>query len=216
MTQATFTSRRSFASILRDAAAGDVLTTELISLTNKGKLRIHYNWLYSALNCDPGDTSTFAWVIAKIDDTQVSLSPRDGYRGMTLYASVRDDWSWYVQVQAPHSADWITAVGRDEKMVMAEPSGLLTMTLTGFNGQLIAVDDSVSSHQGLSGYRLRSIGSSDAHAYTWFLGVQQVLQEGLAIPLAREVTTEHIHESLAAAGLACRDHDVQNIQRLLA
>ena len=116
------------------AGNGPLLQGELVPLNNKGKLRVSYNWLYSALNCNPNDSSPFVWTISKVDDTHISLSPRDSHSGMTLYASIRDDLSWYAQVQAPFSADWIRAVGRDEICAL-ESQDLLIMSFKGFNGQ---------------------------------------------------------------------------------
>jgi hypothetical protein len=182
------------------ADVGAVLQADLVPLVPRGRLRVTYNWLYSALNCDPNDGSRFPWVVTKLDDTHVSLSPAAQYNGMTVYASVRDDWSWYVQVQAPHSADWITGVGRDEWIGMQSVGGLV-VALTGFNGQAIAVDANPDSHDWHTGYRVQSVGSSDPQSRLWFLGVSQVLQEGVKVTLASDVTDDVIRESLTAAGV---------------
>ncbi len=191
------------ASVLSAAAVGDVAEGVLIPLSAQGKLRITYNWLYSALNCDPGDNSDFVWLLTKTDQQHVTLSPRDGYRGMTLYASVRDDWSWYVQVQAPHSADWITAVGRNEIMTV-EGRDLLTLSLRGWNDQYITVNQAISGHDGHSGFRLQSITGTDPDARVFFLGVTRLCQPGLGLPLRSALTPEAIRSALGPAAEGAR------------
>lgn len=195
---------------LAQADLGPVFTAELIPLTNQGKLRVTYNWLYSALNCDPNDDATFNWVVSKIDDTHVSLSPSDHYRGMTLYASVRDDWSWYVQVQAPHSADWIRAVGRNEIIAIVH-NDLMIVSFNGWNGQAIAVDSGISGHDNHSGYRLRSVGSSNPKASLWFLGISNTLQKGLDLRRKEELTEDHLLAALAAHGLTASREEIAGI-----
>jgi hypothetical protein len=149
------------------------MQAELVSLSSKGKLRVTYNWLYSALNCDPNDNSTFLWNINSIGGNNVSLSPQNGYNGMTLYASVRDDWNWQVEVQAPHSADWIRAVGRDEIIGM-QTHDLGILGFTGFNGSYIAVDNSTTTHVASNGswhtgYLLHSTsGAPTSKDALWF------------------------------------------------
>lgn len=200
------------AAVLQDAAVGDVAEAVLIPLSQQGKLRVTYNWLYSALNCDPNDNSDFVWVLTKLDAQHVSLSPRDQYRGMRLYASVRDDWSWFVQVQAPHSADWIRAVGRNEIMAV-EGSDLLTISLRGWNNQYITVNSARSDHDGHSGYRLQSIDGGDRNARTFFLGITTLLQPQLALPHRSELTPDRIETALGAAaepGLADYLHRTLN------
>lgn len=209
MTSATL--RNAFAA----AATGPLIEAEMIPLNDKGKLRVTYNWLYSALNCDSGDDSRFVWVLNKINETCISLSPKEQYRGMTLYASVRDDWSWYVQVQAPHSADWIREVRRNETLTLESLSDLLIVSLKGWNSQYIAVDTDISRHDNHSGYRLRSIGTDDVKARSWFLGVTQTLQAGLRLPLRHELTQEDIRRELLACGLAAESEDISRIQARL-
>jgi hypothetical protein len=207
-------------SAIATAAAGPFAEAEMIPLNNKGKLRIYYEWLYSALNCDPGNNSGFIWVLNKIDDTHVSLSPRDPYRNLKLYASVRDDWSWYVQVQAPRSAQWITAVGRNEILALESQGGLLIVSLKGWNGQYVAVDADLSTHVDAfgkmhSGYRLRSIGTGDQKARSWFLGVNRSLQANVQLPLRHDLKQEDIRRELLAAGLAAEDEDVSRLHASL-
>jgi hypothetical protein len=174
-------------------------------------VRVTYNWLYSALNCDPADNSPFVWVIRKIDSTHTAISPKDTYRGMTLYASVRDDWDWYVEVQAAHSADWIRAVGRNETLAL-ESGDMLTVSLRGFNGQYLAVDAAVSTHDKHSGYRLRSTGTGDIKSRTFFLGISRTLQAGLAVTLAHQVTGDDIRRGAVASGLTLAADEIVLIQ----
>ena len=205
---------RSFADILRDAEAGPLLEAEIISLTDKGKLRVTYHWLYSALNCAPEDTSSFPWILTKIDETRVSLSPKNG-PGRTVYASVRDDWYWFVQVQAPRSADWITAVARNEIMVMTAP-GLQMIRLQGWNGQFVAVDSKISRDARHGGYRLLSVGAPDPKAYTWFLAVTSVLQAGVDVPRKEQLTFDDVRAALASSGLETTDADAAALHLLLS
>lgn len=163
------------------AQPGPVLEAELLPLSNQGRLRATYNWLYSALNCDPQDTSTFVWVLRKIDDQHLSLSPRSGPAGRTVYASVRDDLNYYVQVQAPYSADWITGVGRDEVLTWV-PADLF-MQFKGFNGSLLSVNPALTSHANHSGYQVMSNASDTlSPTNTWLVRPLTVLQAGLSLP----------------------------------
>jgi hypothetical protein len=204
----------SLAELFSAAATGPVLEADVIPIANRGKLRVTDHWLYSALNCDPADGSSFLWVFTKLDERRVAISPKNG-PGRTVYASVRDDWSWYVQVQAPRSADWITAVARNETLLMTAV-GLQMIRLQGFNGQFIAVDGDLTRHQGHSGYRLRSGGSSDPNAYTWFLGIKAVLQAGLELPKKEQLTADDVRAELTSAGLEAADGDVATLHRLLS
>lgn len=203
-----------FRECIKAAQTGTVMEAEIVSLDNKGKLRVTYNWLYSALNCDPNDSSIFKWVFTKIDDTHVAISPKDGYAGKTLYASVRDDWSWYLQVQAPHSADWITAIQRDEILIM-EPHQLHMVSFKGFNNEYVAIDQDISSHQYHAGYRLRSIGTVDVKSRMWFLlGVTESLQEGLKIRMKHETSEADVRNALIAIGKTPTDEDIKQIHKL--
>jgi len=47
----------SVAAAIAAADTGPLVTAEIYQLSNVGKVRVTYNWLYSALNCDPGDPS---------------------------------------------------------------------------------------------------------------------------------------------------------------
>jgi hypothetical protein len=206
----------SLRSYLLAATAGPLLEAEMIPLYDRGKLRVTYNWLYSALNCAPDDASRFVWVLNKLDETHVALSPKEPYRNMQLYASVRDDWSWYVQVQAAHSADWIRKVGRNETLTLEPLSGLFIVSFKGFNNQYIALDADISRHDDHSGYRVRSIGTGDVKARSWFLGVTQVLQKGPTLPLAHEVTQEDILREMLAAGLPAGKEEISRIHSRLS
>lgn len=197
--------------LLAAADAGGMLETTLIAVDGSGPLRVTYNWLYSALDCDPGDQSPFVWSISKLDDTHVSLSPRDPFDGKRLYASVRDDYGWTLQVQAPFSADWITAVGRDEMLAM-QGQDLLVASFLGFNGQYVARDAWATSHDGHSGRLLHSSGAPVPAARMWFLAVSAVLQPGLAVPLASDLGPADVAAALATSGL---DDSPQTVQTIL-
>jgi hypothetical protein len=181
------------------ASPGAVLSGQLVPLNNIGPLRVTYNWLYSALNCDPNDQSAFGWVINKVDaGARVSLSPQQPFSGMTLFASVRPDWNYTVQVQAPFSADWITAVGGDEIMTLTQ-QGLLTISLQGLNGNYVCADGSQTPHDDHSGYLFHSSAGSIGPSASFFVVVNQVFQD-VGIPLASALDPAEIAAALATQG----------------
>jgi hypothetical protein len=198
------------------AAAGPMLEVEIISLHDeRGKLRVAYEWYDSALSCDPADDSEFSWIVHKLENDLVALSPKLGHEGKTLYVSVRNDHEWYAQVQEPGSHDWITWIRRDEQIRMSG-HGLFSVSFQGFNGEYLAVDEHPSSKHGHTAFRLRSIGSVDARSRTWFLGVKSSLQAGLRVPLAHEVTDSDIQRAYAAAGLTLAPEDLARIRARLS
>jgi hypothetical protein len=197
-------SREALSSALAAAAPGAVLIAELYPIVGVGKLRVTYNWLYSALNCDPNDNSAFTWVINKSSNGVVTLAPVQGYRGMTLFASVRPDWDYFVQVQAPHSADWITRVGGDEHLTVTD-LGFMTINLRGVNGQYLAVNSGPTGHADSNGnyhtgYKLQSNASAAGTSTNIFLAVTQNLQATAALPLVSELSQEEIRFALQAQG----------------
>jgi hypothetical protein len=184
---------------LEAASPGAVLSGQLVPLNNIGPLRVTYNWLYSALNCDPTDQSSFGWVINKVDSgARVSLSPQQPFSGMTLYASVRPDYNYTVQVQAPFSADWITAVGADEIMTLTQ-QGFLTISLQGLNGSYVCADGSQTPHDNHSGYLFHSSAGSIGPSSSFFVVVNRVFQD-VGIPLASTLNAADIAAALAAQG----------------
>ncbi|MEW6603098.1 MAG: hypothetical protein AB1351_00230 [Thermoproteota archaeon] len=184
---------------------------ELSSIVGRGKLRITYNWLYSALNCDPNDNSSFTWVFIKRDDGKIVISPKNGYLGKTLYASVRDDWGWYVQVQAPNSADWITAVGRDEILEIAG-TGILSIALKGFNGRFIAVNQTADNHGGHAGYRLRSVDNMLVDDCGFVASNVNVLQPGITFLEGYTVKEDDISAVLDAYGLTLTNDEITELK----
>ncbi len=157
--------------LMASSPTGPILEAEIVSLAGKGKLRVTYNWLYSALNCDPNDNSPFIWVFTKRDDHRVCISPKVPYEGKTLYASVRDDWNWNVQVQAPRSADWIKAIGRDE-ILSFKIHDLSIASLQGFNDKFLSVNHDIDVHDWHKGYRVRSAADGFNQNEKWFIGIQ--------------------------------------------
>lgn len=193
------------ANALDNAGPGAVLQAQLFPVEGSGNLRVTYNWLYSALNCDPNDTSMFTWVFTKLSGNAVALSPAAQYSGMTLYASVRPDISYYVEVQAPYSADWITAIGGDETLTMND-LGLLTVNFQGVNGQYLAVNPNTTTHDDSSGnshtgYLLQSNAPSPGPATNMFVAVTQLLQDGIEVPLATSLSVSDIGTALAEQGV---------------
>ena len=189
------------------ADTGSMFTATLTPLVNKGNVMIHYEWLYSVLCCTPGQGSNFKWNVNKLNDTQVSLSPTSPYQGRTLYASVRPEYNYYVQVQAPFSADWITAVGADEEIGF-EPQGLTIACFKGLNNLYINVEPNLTSHDGISGYKIRSYGTAIDDSNKWFMGIQQVKQPHLDLPTVRDLTDADIAAVLNAMGQSCEAEHV--------
>ncbi|GAB2962185.1 hypothetical protein GCM10027048_33250 [Hymenobacter coalescens] len=194
------------------AQAGPVAEVQLLPLSQQGRLRVTYNWLYSALNCDPNDGSTFLWVVNKLDEQHVTLTPKDGYQGRRLYASVRDDWNYYVQVQAPHSADWITGVGRDEILTLTFAD--LFVRLQGFNGCYLSVNGAADNHGGHQGFRVMSTAPAPGPASTWFMRPVASLQAGLALPVAP--TAAELHQSLSGLGQPVSQEQVASLLEVLS
>jgi hypothetical protein len=168
--------------LLEAANPGPFMQAEIVSLTGNGKLRVSCNWLYSSLNCDPSDNSQFIWVFTKIDDQHIALSPQNSCIGQTIYASVRDDIGYLLQVQAPYSADWITAIGRDETIGLTFHD-LNIAQFNGFNGAYITLNDYEDNHDGHSGYRLISNGNSFTKNAQWFIGVVASLQPHISFSI---------------------------------
>lgn len=161
-----------FAAFFEKAEVGTSFSAQIFSITG-GNVRVTCNWLYSALNIDPNDGSDFIWNLSKVDDSHVSLSPLQSCISKPVYASARDDYSWYLQVQAPFSADWITAVQRDEIIEMKIGDLMLT-TFKGFNDKYIKREASPTSHGGHSGYKLQSTGNNEEDDTTWFLSIEKI------------------------------------------
>ncbi|MCJ7617114.1 MAG: hypothetical protein MUO43_11325 [Desulfobacterales bacterium] len=168
----------SLGDLLKAADTGPFMQAEIFSLTGKGKLRVTCNWLYSSLNCDPSDNSVFLWEFSKIDNQRISISPANSCISKRIYASIRDDIDWYVQVQAPYSGDWITAVKRDE-IISFSLHDLSIAQFNGFNGSYITLNSNEDNHGGHSGYRIRSIGSTFSKETQWFIGIKLCLQSDI-------------------------------------
>lgn len=170
-------SNGSLSELLKAATTGPFMQAEIYSLTGLGNVRVTCNWAYSALNIDPSNGAEFLWQFNKIDDNNISLSPVSSCIAKTIYASVRDDNGYYLQVQAPYSADWITQVGRDE-IIALKMHDLNVAELKGFNGAFFTLDN-ISSHQNHTGYRIRSLGSTFDKNMQWYLKIKRSLQDGI-------------------------------------
>lgn len=170
-------------------------------------LRVTYNWLYSSLNCDAGDSTTFLWTFVKLDDTHVALSPSQPFDGMTLYASVRPDIGYGVQVQAPYSADWITAIGGDETITL-NLHQLLLASFQGLNGGYLTVNSSPDQHDDHTGYRLFSTGGTEA---LFVLQSTTSLQPGLEFRQTIQWTPDRLQEALRARGASLPDEPLHRV-----
>jgi hypothetical protein len=198
MSESFSNSARFLTAAFAAAAPGAVLQGQLFPLVGEGQLRVTYNWLYSALNSDPNDNSLFNWVINKMPNGQVSLSPAAGFNGMTLFASVRPDWNYFVQVQAPNSADWITQAAGDEALTMTE-LGLLTINLRGLNNQYLAVNVSPTSHDWHAGYKLQSNAGQSTNI---FVAVSRQFQAVARVPSTSEIGAAALATALQEQGVA--------------
>jgi len=190
----------SVAAAIAAAGTGPVLTGEIFPLSGVGKIRVTYNWLYSALNCDPNDQSGFGWVFQKMSDSAIALSPQAPYAGMSLFASVRPDNSYYVQVQAPGSADWITQAQGDEEITMTD-LGLLTVELQGLNGSYLAANGAPTSFDGHSGYLVQSNVGTPDQSSQFFVAVSQNLQRGVGAPLFATLSEADVRSELERHGV---------------
>jgi len=198
------------------ADEGSVFETTFTPLSNLGNVAVTYNWLYSALNAAPGYGDNNIWVVNKLSESEVSLSPKYGWSGMTLYASVRDDWYWNVQCQAPHSADWITAVGRNETIGF-EPGQLTVASFKGWNGAYLALQSAWICHGSRPGddhcgRRITSNGGGLDNNTRWHMGIQAVTQSKLDLPVAADLTSEDYEAILRAHGAPA---DAGAVERLI-
>lgn len=171
-------SNGSLSELLKAATTGPFMQAEIYSLTGLGNVRVTCNWAYSALNIDPSNGAEFLWQFSKVDDNNISLSPVSSCIDKTIYASVRDDNGYYLKVQAPFSADWITEVRRDE-IIALKMHDLNVAELKGFNGAFFFLDNGMSSYQNHSGYCIRSIGRTFDQNMQWYLKIKRSLQDGI-------------------------------------
>ncbi|WP_339869331.1 hypothetical protein [uncultured Algoriphagus sp.] len=196
-------------SLMYNTLNGPFMQAELYSLTGLGKLRVTCNWLYSALNVDPQDGSPFLWEFSREAENLISISPTSSCIEHKIYASVRDDNQNFLQVQAPFSADWITAIGRDELITM-NVQDLNLGTFKGFNNSYIRLDDSVTSHDNHNGYRLRSVGAEIDNNSVWYLKIQRGLQSNLELK-EQDYTIERVRTQLQTAGIKINEDILEKL-----
>jgi hypothetical protein len=194
----------SVAAAIAAADAGPVLTAELFPLSGAGKVRVTYNWLFSALNVDPNDSSPFAWVVQKMPDGSVALSPQDGYEGLTVFAQTFPDENlrYVAQVGVPGVDGgppfWNTS---PSEMTLTELD-LLTVELLDSNvsGNYLGVDGSVTSQGGHAGHLiLANVGTPDPSS-KFFVAVQQNLQAGAPAPLFSSLSPAEVSAELERQG----------------
>lgn len=190
----------SIVEILSTAEVGPVFTFDLVPLSRQGKVRVTYNWLYSALNCDPNDTSSFPWILERTATGSAAFSPREPYEGMKLYASVRPDNSYYVQMQAPGSADWITAAAADEEMTLIE-RGLLVVEIQGVDKQWVTVAGTPTSHDTHSGYQVQGAPSPGGLSGKFLIAVGESLQPSIPMTPFNSLAPDEVSAELAQCGV---------------
>ena len=197
----------SVAAAIAAADAGPALTAELFPLSGVGKVRVTYNWLYSALNADPNDSSPFAWVLQKNSDGSVALSPQGGYEGMTLFALTwlypDESYRWVAQVQAPGVDGgppmWNTSSGPGWTLTGL---GLLTVELldSDGSGNYIGVDGSITSQGDHAGYLILANAGAPGPSSKFFVAVQQNLQAGAQVPLFSSLSPAEVSAELERHG----------------
>jgi hypothetical protein len=192
----------SVAAAIAAADAGPELTGELFPLSGGGKVRATYNWLYSALNVDPNDSSPFGWVFQKQPDGSVALSPQAPVDGLTVYVlDYPDDSLRYVaQVQWPEpdsgNPEWntspteLTLTGLD----------LLTIELTGTSGSYFGVDGPVTQNGSHGGHLILSNVTPPGPASKFFVAVQQNLQPKAQAPLFASLSETDLSTELERHG----------------
>jgi len=203
--------------VIDKAEPGPLVAGELASINGLGKVRVTYNWLYSGLNCDPNDESSFVWTLNKQPSGKTSLSTQ--FESKTLYASMRPDNSYYVGVQAPNSADWITAVGDDEEMHMVpEETSLPVFEFEGVGVNWLAVENSLSSGevypgsgQTHSGHQLRGDNGAEPKAKKFFLTGRQSFQSQAPFPLIDSLAPAEVSAELTRLGVTDPDGLTQQI-----
>lgn len=198
--------------LFKAADEGPFLRAELVSAAGRGKLRVTYDWLYSALNCTPDDDTPFFWEFEKRSDGEIALSPTGtpAHVPDRVFASVRDDWDWHVQTQAPHSADWITSVARDERL-RVHGSYVLSVAFQGFNGKYVAVDDELDRHDYHAGYRLRSDADEPVQSCVFRVQNTTVLQDHLDYLESYTIDESDVHAVADAYGLEMNDESVRKL-----
>lgn len=195
----------SVATAIAAADAGPALTAELFPLSGVGKVRVTYNWQFSALNVDPNDSSPFAWVFQKMPDGSVALSPQGGYEGLPVFAlTYQDDSSlgYAVQVQVP-------GVDGGPPFWNTWPAGmtmtgldLLTVELLDSNvsGSYIGVDGSITSQGGHAGYLILADVATPDLSSKFFVAVQQNLQAEAQAPLFSSLSPAEVSAELERQG----------------
>jgi hypothetical protein len=197
----------SVAAAIAAADVGPALTAELFPLSGVGKVRVTYNWLYSALNVDPNDSSPFAWVLQKNSDGSVALSPQGGYEGLTLFALTwlypDESYRWVAQVQAPGVDGgppmWNTSSGPGWTLTGL---GLLTVELldSDDSGNYIGVDGSITSQDDHAGYLILANAGAPGPSSKFFVAVQQNLQAGAQAPLFSSLSPAEVSAELERQG----------------
>jgi|TARA_B110001469_G_scaffold101980_1_gene99879 hypothetical protein len=201
----------SLSELLKSCDTGPFMQAQIFSLTGLGNLRVQCNWLYSALNVDPGTTGEFLWSFNKIDDNHISLSPPTGTCiSKPLFASARDDNQYFMQVQAPFSADWITSAQRDETFYF-EIHDLNMAVFKGFNGSYFQVDNAETSHGNWKAYRIRSIGNTVDKNTQWYIKIKKSIQEGVNF-IGIDYSPDGVRNKLVNSGI---DFDAVTLDKLV-
>lgn len=192
------------AAAIAAADAGPALTGELFPLSGAGKVRVTYNWLYSALNVNPDDSSPFAWVFSKLPDGSVALSPQAGHQGLTLFASTYpdDSFRFVAQVQTPGVDGGPPSWNTSPTGMTLTGLGLLTVELLDSNGsgQYISVDGSITSRDGHAGYLILANAATPGPSSKFFVAVQQNMQARAEAPLFSSLSPAEVSAELERQG----------------
>jgi hypothetical protein len=175
----------SLAAAFAAADTGPVLAGEVFPLSGAGKVRATYNWLYSALNVDPSDSSPFVWVFQKMPDGSVALSPQAQVDGLTVFVSVYpdDSFRFIAQMQSPEPDSGYPEWNTSPSEMTLTGLDLLTVELMGTNGSYLGVDGPITQHGNHTGHLILSNVATPGPSSKFFVAVQQNLQTKAQVPL---------------------------------
>lgn len=192
------------AAAIAAADAGPALTAELFPLSGAGKVRVTYNWLFSALNVDPNDSSPFAWVFQKMPDGSVALSPQGGYEGLTVFAFTYpdDNMRFAAQVGVPGVDGGPPFWNTSPAGMTLTGLGLLTVELLDSNvsGSYLGADGPITSQDGHAGYLVLADVATPGPSSKFFVAVQQNLQAGVQAPLFSSLSPAEVSAELERQG----------------
>lgn len=188
------------AAAVQGASGGRLLDVELLPLDGSGKLRAgpwgwentapdHWTELPGSVFCDPTDSSPFVWALAKVDATHVTLTPPAhgpnglGPAGLTMVSG---------------SNELVIGSVDDQPPLGLTSYGMLTASFTWLDQTVQVRPLDGDPHPRL----VYDQPGADPAPRIFFLAVQGLLQPQLQVPLAPDLTPQHIEAEVAACGIA--------------